>query len=66
VIVPPSTGIPANGTSGLFGPLAIQVKIEVADVTLRNISIDGGGPNTSCRPMPRGSAFCFKERSGAA
>ena len=48
MIVPPSTGIPGNGTSGLFGPLAIQVKIEVADVTLRNISIDGGGPNTSC------------------
>jgi parallel beta-helix repeat protein len=48
VIIPPSTGVPANGTSGLFGPLAIQVKIEVADVTLSNISIDGGGPNTTC------------------
>ena len=46
VITVPSTGVPQNQVSGLFGKLAAQVYIVKANVNLSNITIDGGGGTT--------------------
>ena len=46
VITVPSTGVPQNQTSGIFGMLAAQVYILKANVNLSNLTIDGGGGTT--------------------
>ena len=46
VITVPSTGVPQNAGSGLFGPLAVQVLVQKANVNISNLTIDGGGGTT--------------------
>ena len=46
VITVPSTGVPQNQSSGIFGMLAAQVYIVNANVNLSNLTVDGGGGTT--------------------
>ena len=48
IITPPSTGVPQNALSGLYGNLGAQVLVQHATVNISNITIDGGGSTTSC------------------
>jgi hypothetical protein len=47
VITVPSTGVPKNAKSGIFGDLAAQVFVLNATLAISNIFIDGGG-GTAC------------------
>jgi len=46
-IVPPTTGLNVNATSGIWGGLAVQLLVQqAATVTIKNIEVDGGGQTT--------------------
>jgi len=65
VIGVPTTGVPVNGTSGVWGSLAVQVLVQNATANFSNLIIDGGGANTPALAAQAWSACCFRRRAGA-
>src|SRR5215472_3027667 len=52
----PSSGVPQNASSGIWGNLAVQVLVENATAHFSNLVIDGGG-GSNCSITPVGVLF---------
>ncbi len=66
VITVPSTGVPANGLSGLWGTLDVQVVVKGAAVNLSNLIIDQGGATTCPTTTDTPVAIMFQGVNGGS
>ena len=65
IITVPASGVPVNGTSDIWGPLASQVLVQNATANLRNLTIDGGS-GSSCAASANTSVGVLFEQAGGS